>query len=277
MKSNGRGKNEPSRREEKAGMRGRSWDLRRCDNIDSTNLEAKRLLAGGAAAGLVVTARHQTAGRGRLGREWLDLPGKSLIVSMVLEDVEPFEAVMLVAVSARAAVVSLGGGGPRIKWPNDLVYGRRKVGGILSETCAEGLGRYVVVGLGMNVSYLPEELSLAAKLPPTSLLIEEGMILGTEELLQALLREVEARGSRDGNPLREEYHRHLAYLGKRVRVEHFTRHPEASPDAAGRAAEGGGPDFVEGVLAGVDELGNLLLRAEGETHRLIAGDLIPLP
>lgn len=254
-----------------------AWDLRRYESIDSTNLEARRLLERGAAAGLVVTARHQTAGRGRLGREWLDLPGKSLIVSLVLDGIDPFEAMVLVAVSARAAVVSLGGAGPRFKWPNDLVYGRRKVGGILSEACGARNGRQVVVGLGMNVSYLPEELTLAAKLPPTSLLIEEKRFWGTEELLQALLRELEARVSRDGVRLWEEYRRHLAYLRQRVRVEDFTLHPETPPDAQDSLTTGCGEGYMEGMLAGVDEQGVLLLQAGGRTHRLIAGDLIPLP
>lgn len=257
-------------------MREHAWDLRRYESIDSTNLEARRLLGKGADAGLVVTARHQTAGRGRLGRDWLDLPGRSLIVSLVLDGVGSFEAMVLVAVSARAAVVSLGGVGPRFKWPNDLVYGRRKVGGILSEACGTGSGRRIVVGLGMNVAYLPEELNLAAKLPPTSLLIEEGRFWSTEELLRVLLRELEARISRDGIRLWEEYHRHLAYLGQKVRVEDFTLHPETPPGAHDSLPTGCGKGYVEGVLVGVDEQGVLLLRAGGRIHRLIAGDLVPL-
>lgn len=255
----------------------REWDLRRYESIDSTNLEARRLLEKGASAGLVVTARHQTAGKGRLGRNWVDLPGKSLIVSLALGDVAPFAAAALVAVSARAAVVCLGGEGPLFKWPNDLVYGRRKVGGILSEAYDGAGGRCVVVGLGMNVSYLPEELRLASKLPPTSLIIEEGRFFSADELLHALLREVEERYSRDGNRVWDEYRRHLAYVGHRVRVENPTLHPEDPRDGRCPPADARGKDHLEGLLAGVDEQGNLLVQAEGKTYRLLSGDLIPLP
>lgn len=255
----------------------REWDVRRYESIDSTNLEAVRLLEKGASAGLVVTARHQTAGRGRLGREWVDLPGKSLIVSLVLGDTEPFAAAALVAVSARAAVIGLGGEGPLFKWPNDLVYDRRKVGGILSELHDREGGRCVVVGLGMNVSYLPEELRLTSKLPPTSLLVEEGKFFDTEELLCALLREVAERSSRDRGRVWEEYRRYLAYVGRRVRVENFSLHPENTRNGESIAAGVAGLGCLEGTLTGVDEQGNLLVDAGGEICRLLSGDLAPLP
>jgi len=240
------------------------WDVREYETIDSTNLEAKRLLDAGASSGLVVTARHQTGGRGRMGRSWLDLPGKSLMVSLVLEDLGGFEAAVLVSLSMRAAIVRSGGEGPLLKWPNDLVYGDGKVGGILSEAYSVGEKEYIVTGLGLNVGYLPGELDMPAKLPPTSLLIEEGRIWGCEELLSGLLRVLKDRLKGDRGAWIHEYRQHLAYIGQIVKVGppfSFLDYPQ------------GWEGDIEGIMQGVDDEGNLLLAVEGRTLRLKTGDI----
>jgi BirA family biotin operon repressor/biotin-[acetyl-CoA-carboxylase] ligase len=241
-----------------------TWDIRVYETIDSTNLEARRLLGSGASSGLVVTARHQTMGKGRVGRSWMDLPGKSLMVSIVLDVVGGFEAGMLVALSARAAVVEAGGEGPLCKWPNDLVYGARKVGGILSESCRVGEREYIITGLGLNLDYLPGELDIPARLPPTSLLVEEGRIWNHEELLRGILRGLEARLGVGRGKWLEEYRENLAYLGRKARVG-----PPFSilDEGVGCGAE------IEGVIEGVDDGGNLLLAAYGRTLRLVTGDI----
>ncbi|MDI6874075.1 biotin--[acetyl-CoA-carboxylase] ligase [Candidatus Solincola sp.] len=254
------------------------WDVRRYESLDSTNLEARRLLARGASEGLVVTAVHQTAGRGRMDRSWLDRPGKSLLVSLALRDVEPFRAAALAALSARAAVRRLGGAGPLCKWPNDLVYGDRKVGGVLTESFRRDGDHFLIVGLGLNVGYLPEELNFPARLPPTSLLLEEGRLWGVEELLHALLGEMENRLREEGRNLVEEYRANLAYRGRQVVVEDFVicglrrggrEEGEVAPERRGA--------LLEGLLVGVDELGNLLLEVGGKVLPVSAGDLAPLP
>ena len=240
-----------------------AWDIRRYESIDSTNLEARRLIAAGSSPGLVVTARHQTGGRGRMGRDWLDLPGKSLMVSLVLQG-GGFGDALLVSISIRAAIVSAGGEGPGFKWPNDLVYGSRKVGGILSESCSAEAGEYVIVGLGLNVGYLPGELDIPARIPPTSLLIEEGRTWDIEELLQGLLRELEVRWGRGREEWLREYRENLAYVDKRVRV---------IPPFSILDGEVVGTGEVEGIMQGVDDEGNLLLAIDGGTVRLATGDV----
>jgi BirA family transcriptional regulator, biotin operon repressor / biotin---[acetyl-CoA-carboxylase] ligase len=256
------------------GRRPHAWDIRRYESIDSTNLEARRLLDAGASPGLVVLARHQTGGRGRMGRTWLDLPGKSLMVSLVLGGAGGPEPSVLVALSARAAIVAAGGEGPRFKWPNDLVYGRRKVGGILSESyhargappgsLQAGGAVAVIVGLGLNVGYLPGELDLASKLAPTSLLIEEGKIWDPEELLSGTLRQLEAHWGRSRGEWMVEYRANLAYLGETVRVD---------PPYAVVGETGLGGAGVEGVMLGVDDAGNAMLEVGGRTVVLASGDL----
>jgi BirA family transcriptional regulator, biotin operon repressor / biotin---[acetyl-CoA-carboxylase] ligase len=241
-----------------------AWDIREYQSVDSTNLEAKRLLDAGASAGLVVTADHQTGGRGRLGRSWLDLPGKSLMVSLALEGLSGFDWALLVSLSMRAAIIEAGGEGPRLKWPNDLVYGDRKVGGILSEIHTLKGKVYVITGLGLNVGYLPGELAISAKLRPTSLLIEEGRIWDRGELLQGMLRELEAKLEGDRKEWLSEYRRNLAFVGSAVRID---------PPFAVLGEPGYREGRIEGILRGVDDDGNILLEIEGRTLRLASGDM----
>ncbi|MEW6554278.1 MAG: biotin--[acetyl-CoA-carboxylase] ligase [Actinomycetota bacterium] len=261
-------------RRDAAGGRLPMWDIRLLESVDSTNLEAKRQLDAGACPGLVVVARHQTGGRGRMGRGWLDLPGKSLLVSLVMEGGGGPALSMLAAVSARAAVVALGGVGPCLKWPNDLVYGGRKVGGILAEayTAKSGSpGRYgpgeealTVIGLGLNAGYLPGELDIPARLSPTSLLIEEGKTWSPSELLSELLRQLEAWWERGRAGWLDEYRANLAFVGETVRVSG----PYVLLEETGERRE------FEAVLRGVDDDGNLILEAAGKTLRLASGDIL---
>jgi BirA family biotin operon repressor/biotin-[acetyl-CoA-carboxylase] ligase len=241
------------------------WDIREYECIDSTNLEARRLLEGGAGAGLVVWARHQTAGRGRMHRTWFDLPGKSLMASMVVEGKEGFRAGILLALSIREAVKKEGGEGPRFKWPNDLVYGWRKVGGILCESCRVGDGNYVIAGLGVNVGYSHEELDFPSKLKATSLLIEEGRLWDPGNLLLSMLKEAEVRWGWEDELLLEEYRRHLAFVGERVRV---------NPPLSFLNAGFPNGQCLEGIVEGVDREGHLLLKVEDLVLRMVSGDLV---
>lgn len=254
------------------------WEVRRYESLDSTNLEARRLLSRGASEGLVVVASHQTAGRGRMDRSWLDRPGKSLLASLVLRGMEPFRAAALTALSARAAVRRLGGAGPLCKWPNDLVYGERKVGGVLTESFRRDGDRFLIVGLGLNVGYLPEELNFPARLPPTSLLIEEGRLWSVDKVLDAFLGEARVRLLEEEGRLVGEYRASLAYRGRRVLVEDYVIYGRGSGRGEGRGPDPEGKGArLEGFLMGVDAAGNLLLEVGDQVLPVAAGDLLPLP
>lgn len=257
-------------------MTNRCWEIREYQVIDSTNLEARRLIARGYGAGLVVTARHQTAGRGRMGRGWLDRPGKSLLVSVVLEGMDGFRASAVAALSARAAVRRLGGSGPLCKWPNDLVYGNRKAGGLLSEAVEAESGRLIVVGLGLNVAYLPGELEISGKLKPTSLLIEEGRTFSIRELLDTVLEEMERRLEGGSAGWMEEYRVNLAYRGEEVLVTGYALYGVIGTGEGGAREPETPRGPLRGTLEGVDDEGHLLLRVDRETLVLAAGDLEPL-
>jgi BirA family biotin operon repressor/biotin-[acetyl-CoA-carboxylase] ligase len=117
----------------------------------STNDRARELASAGAPHGTLVTASAQSAGRGRQGRTWSALSGHALLMSLVLRDIHP-----LLPLTAAVAVAEAVGDDARIKWPNDVLLGGRKVAGILAEgRPQEG---WAVLGIGVNVAVRVEDL-----------------------------------------------------------------------------------------------------------------------
>ncbi len=134
------------------------------DEIDSTNTEAKRLAKDGAPHGTVLIAGHQTAGRGRLGRQFSSPGGMGVYLSVILRPDCPALDLMhltcAAAVAACEAVEAACGFTPRIKWTNDLVCGSKKLGGILTELSvdsATGFVDYAIVGIGINCRQKTED------------------------------------------------------------------------------------------------------------------------
>ena len=138
------------------------------ERTGSTNTDCAALARAGAPEGLVLAAEEQTAGRGRLGRTWLSPPRAALTFSVLLRpaNVPPARRgwlPLLAGVATTTAVRYVSGLDARLKWPNDLLLGPRKLAGIL----AEQSGGAVIVGIGVNVSAARAELPVtgAAVLP----------------------------------------------------------------------------------------------------------------
>ncbi len=145
------------------------------DELDSTNEEARRrVLEGGERGPLWIVARQQSRGRGRLGRDWISVPG-NLHASLVLSDgVTPEHAPQLGFVAGVATIEALRGlcpgmSGFALKWPNDILLDRAKLGGVLLEGLAlssaderRPASGVVVVGLGVNCVAAPQGLSYPA-------------------------------------------------------------------------------------------------------------------
>ncbi len=166
------------------------------DEIESTNVEAKRLAQNGAPEGTVVITECQSAGRGRLGRRWTSPAGKGLLFSVVLRPAIPMsDAHLLTLVAAAAAaegIESQADAGIHIKWPNDLLAGDRKVGGILMEVAGEqDEVDWVVLGIGINVNTEYGELPVALRKSATSLKVVTGETVDRSELLAAILLSLE--------------------------------------------------------------------------------------
>lgn len=145
------------------------------ESIDSTNTAAKKMAAEGAPAGTVLLADMQTGGRGRLGRSFHSPAGCGIYMSVILRPQCPAEHLMhltcAVAVATADAIESATGLRPGIKWTNDLVVDRRKLGGILTELSLDKTGSvdYAVLGVGINccqtLGDFPEEIrSIATSL-----------------------------------------------------------------------------------------------------------------
>jgi BirA family biotin operon repressor/biotin-[acetyl-CoA-carboxylase] ligase len=228
----------------------------------STNADLLDLAARGLNDGSVLVAEEQTAGRGRQGRSWVSPPGSALTFSVLLrpERIPPERLgwVPLVAGTA-TAVRALTGLDARLKWPNDVLIGGRKLAGILAEVA----GNAIVVGIGLNVSSDPGELPAGpGGLPPTSLLAE-GVPVARDVLLIEILR---AFGqwyktlSQDPDPQRigllAQYAKLSATVGREVRVE-----------LPGGAA-------VSGMAVEIDPDGRLLVDTGTGVYAVAAGDVI---
>lgn len=233
--------------------------------VASTNATASELGDRGEPEGTVVVAETQTAGRGRLGRPWFSAPHLGLWTSILLRPpMHPGEASLLsqlAAVSLAEAVAEMDPGiAPRIKWPNDLLLGEKKIAGILVEAKMEGERiDYAVVGIGLNCNHrladFPESLQGSA----TSLALAVGKQVSRLRVAQALYRHMETWYLRFVEGSREPIlHRVCALsetVGRSVRVETGAEQYEAF-------AETINPD------------GSLRVRLRGgETRDLVSGDV----
>jgi BirA family biotin operon repressor/biotin-[acetyl-CoA-carboxylase] ligase len=146
------------------------------------------LLGSGLPEGAVATTDHQTGGRGRLGRSWVEAPGTAVLVSVLLRpppERRAPELSLVAAVAVALAVEEATTLAAQIKWPNDVMLSRRKVAGIL----AEMRGGEVVVGIGLNVNQTRGQLPADARTPAASL----RTVTGREHDRAALLDLVLAR------------------------------------------------------------------------------------
>jgi BirA family biotin operon repressor/biotin-[acetyl-CoA-carboxylase] ligase len=210
-------------------------------SVDSTQT---MLVREGGRDGRVVVADHQTAGRGRAGRSWTDIPGAMLMFSALLRDVPPQRSA-LVGLAAGVAVARAIGGDARLKWPNDVRIGGRKVCGMLGELAPSG--DYVVIGIGVNVGHaegdLPDELAA------TSLRIaSNGSPPRRDDLCGAILRELDGLVGAD---FLDDYRDLCETIGSRVRVELGDR-------------------TIEGIADGVRDDGALLVGGDA----VVAGDVV---
>jgi BirA family biotin operon repressor/biotin-[acetyl-CoA-carboxylase] ligase len=225
----------------------------------STMDMAKRAIKGGAREGTIVIADHQTAGRGRLGREWLSVPDSSILLSVILyPKLEQLPRLTMAACLAVArSIGKVTRLEPTIKWPNDVLIAGRKVSGILIESDVPGEKvNYAIVGIALNVNLdtatIPEISETA-----TSLKQVLGQHISRLKMLLALLVEFEElyQAIRRGEPIDGEWRRRLETLGKKVTVRC-------------------GDEVHDGDAEAVDEDGNLIVRRpDGSLVTIAAGDV----
>lgn len=183
------------------------------DSIDSTNTRLKELARAGAAHGTVVAAGSQSAGRGRLGRSFHSPQGLGIYMSVLLRpQCQPQQLMHLTCAAAVAmcdACENLTGVRPAVKWINDLVLSRRKLGGILTELSIDpktGLVDYAIVGIGINCCHgaqdFPRELEAIATsfalegIPADPARLSAAMIQSLWQMAQTLLTKRDATMAR---------------------------------------------------------------------------------
>ena len=153
--------------------------------------ESTQLLLGPAdPEGAIATTDHQTGGRGRRGRAWVEAPGTSVLVSILLRPPSERPAPQLSLVGGIAAALAVEqalGLSAQIKWPNDVMVDRRKVAGVLAEA-RDGV---VVLGIGVNVNQTREQLPPDARVPAASLRTLAGREHDREQVLDDLLRHLD--------------------------------------------------------------------------------------
>lgn len=232
---------------------------------DSTNAQARRHAETGAAHGTLLWATEQTAGRGRLGREWVSRPG-NFYASLVLRPAcEAKKATQLAFVAALAVgtclAEPLGETERCYKWPNDVLVNGRKISGILAESMM-GKGEaleWMVLGVGINVASHPENVEW----PATSLHALGGKPVEIAKLVEGFghafffwYKEWQEQGF---GPIRQAWLAHAAGLGEPIRVR---LHQET----------------IEGTFTGLDEEGTLLVLKDGDRApcRVMAGDVFPI-
>jgi BirA family biotin operon repressor/biotin-[acetyl-CoA-carboxylase] ligase len=237
--------------------------VRHYATLASTNAEAMRLASAGEVGPLWVTADQQTSGKGRSGREWVGQSG-NLFASRLLTTAAPLMAAhqlsLVAGVAVHEAVSALGlprAAALRLKWPNDILLGSAKAGGILVETTAlPGRGMLTaVVGIGLNLATHPEIPGREV----TSLGAHGCMVTPAEALaaIDAMLTAELALwdDARGFAATRARWLQRAGPLGERLSIH--------------------GPDgTLTGTFAGLDSDGALfIVLTDGETRRCTYGDV----
>lgn len=239
----------------------RSWPagygLLHFPELDSTNAEARRLAACGAAAPLWIIADRQTQGRGRRGRAWESQEG-NIAATLLLRPAQPVaECAQLSFVAALAVADTVSryapGADVRLKWPNDVLAGGRKLAGILLESASDDGGRpgWLAVGIGLNLASHPD----GTEFPATSLAMLAFEVPQPLDALGVLActwaRWYDIWSEHGFEPVRDGWLARAAGLGARI-----------------RARVGGGE--ASGVFEGIDCRGALLLRENPARLRTIS-------
>ncbi|HVN94123.1 MAG TPA: biotin--[acetyl-CoA-carboxylase] ligase [Terracidiphilus sp.] len=231
----------------------------------STNADALAAAREGASHGSVFLAGEQTAGRGRGNHSWISTAGDGLYVSILVRPEVPAARLPLLplaaGLAAADAIHSVSGLSVDLRWPNDLLIGPRKCGGILVEALPPSKAPLhamaVVIGVGINVHQRQFPADLAT--PATSLDLEAGKNISRQSLLVALLKSLEREASMLANE--------AAAKQIPARVE------QASTWIRGRSVEVHGPQACTGVTAGLDEDGFLRVQTAGGLVTVQTGGL----
>jgi len=237
------------------------------DQVDSTNRVALKMAADGHPGGLVLLAEKQTKGKGRQNRPWFSPSGQNIHLSLLLRPCLPMRDYPMFSPAAAVGVVKgirkMTGLSVGIKWPNDVMIGHRKLGGILLESKTTGDQSVpLVIGVGLNVNLDREDFLDALQTTATSLKIEAGKTLDRSTLVCTLLEEIaeQVLALQEGRNevVLEEVRKSCFTLGRSIRVTTAKQ-------------------VFEGLAETIDEDGALMIRmGDGLIRRIIIGEITHL-
>ncbi len=234
------------------------------ESVKTTQKIAHMLASEGAVEGTLVIADEQTAGRGRMMREWHSSKGTGVWMSLILKPLLPPQKApqftLITAVAVVQAIEEASDLHPQIKWPNDILIDGKKVTGILTELQAESDKiNSIIIGIGMNVNqtkeHFPDEIQEIA----TSLSIEQGEPLSRSFVVQKVLERIEALYSlymKEGfTPIKLLWESYAISIGKKIRA---------------RTING----TIEGRALGITEEGVLKIEdTSGIVHQIYSADI----
>ncbi|MFC7783568.1 biotin--[acetyl-CoA-carboxylase] ligase [Rossellomorea sp. GCM10028870] len=234
------------------------------ESVQSTQRIAHVLAGDGAAEGTLVIADEQTAGRGRLMREWHSSKGTGIWMSLILKPLLPPQKApqftLITAVAVVQAIEEATDLHPQIKWPNDILIDGKKVTGILTELQAESDKiNSIIIGIGMNVNHTKEHFPDELQTIATSLAIEQGDTLSRSEIVQKVLERIEALYSiymKEGfTPIKLLWESYAISIGKKIRA---------------RTING----TIEGRALGITDEGVLKIEdTTGTVHQIYSADI----
>lgn len=231
--------------------------------IDSTNTFAHELAEQGFPDGTLVIADSQIKGKGRMGRRWHSPKGKGLYFSLILRPKLPPDRMAGLSLMAGLALIraikDLAGTPTLMKWPNDILYQKRKLAGVLVELVAElDKIEYMIVGVGVNVNNRKKDFPLGLQLKSTSLKVITGKEHKRAELLQEILVEFEN--------LYETFCRHgFSYIGTELK--------QHSAVVGKRVTLTAGKVKVTGLAVGFDDMGGLIIKSKSGLRSYSAGEV----
>lgn len=233
-------------------------------SLDSTNDRLRLLARQGAPHGTVLIAGHQTNGHGRMGRSFQSPEGKGVYLSILLRPECAPAALMhltcAAAVAMCSAVETVTGLRPGIKWTNDLVHGKRKLGGILTELGLDPRGEleYAIIGIGINCLQQPEDFPPELREMAASLSMVTGMQVMPGRMAAAMmdaLFQMDAALLTEKDRILSRYRRDCVTLGQEISLVR-------------------GEQVRYGRALDLDENGGLVVAfADGKTETVSSGEV----
>lgn len=226
-------------------------------SVGSTNEMVRQLAEAGWPHGGMFVAEQQETGKGRLGRQWVSPKGGIWFSVILRPDLPPSEAPVLTLAGgvAVAEALAVHGFDARLKWPNDILIGEKKVCGILTEMSGEmeRIG-YIVMGVGLNANFKVDELPKDVRGKATSLLDEKGSPVDRKVLITDILKLLEGLVNKGPKEILTRWKARSATIGKRVRIQ---------------TQKGA----IEGMAKDLDKSGALVLKLDsGEEQTIYSGD-----